>query len=146
MSRLKLAAIIGLLGGPAFAFIGFKEKQKIENIEKNGVEVSGFPASGELKKGRRGSKTYTLTVEYPDSKGVARTGDFKVTREFFESISTGEAITADSVPMKVLADHPEQAIIVGGSTDDRFMFPFGIGAFVLGGIGTFFSFRKSRRG
>lgn len=146
MSRLKLAAIIGLLGGPAFAFIGFNEKQKIENIEKNGVEVSGFPASGELKKGRRGSKTYTLTVEYPDSKGVARSGDFKVTREFFESISTGEVITADSVPMKVLADHPEQAIIVGGSSDDRFMFPFGIGAFVLGGVGSFFAFRKPRMG
>ena len=146
MSRLKLAAIIGLLGGPAFAFVGFKEKQKIENIEKNGVEVSGFPASGELKKGRRGSKTYSLTVEYPDSKGAPCTGDFKVTREYFESICTGDSITAESVKMKVLPDQPKEAIIVGGSTDDRFMFPFGIGAFLLGGIGTFFSFRNSRRG
>ena len=63
MSRLKLASLIGLIGGPAFAFVGFKEKQKIENIEKNGVEMTGVPMSGNLKKGRRGAKTYTLTVD-----------------------------------------------------------------------------------
>lgn len=144
MSRLKLAALIGLIGGPAFAFVGFKEKQKIENIEKNGVEVAGIPMSGNLKKGRRGAKTYTLQVEYLDGKGAPRSGDFKVTREFFESISTGDEITAETVPMKVLPDQPEQAIIVGGSDDDRFMFPVGIGAFVLGGIGTAFAFRRPR--
>ena len=124
--------------------MGFKEKQKIENIEKNGVEVAGIPMSGNLKKGRRGAKTYTLNVEYLDSKGAPRSKDFKVTGEFFESISTGDEITADTVPLKVLPDQPDQAIIVGGSDDDRFMFPVGIGAFVLGGIGTVFAFRKPR--
>jgi hypothetical protein len=144
MSRLKLASIIGLIGGPAFAFMGFKEKQKIENIEKNGVEVAGIPVSGNLKKGRRGAKTYTLNVEYLDSKGAPRSKDFKVTGDFFESISTGDEITADTVPLKVLPDQPDQAIIIGGSDDDRLMFPVGIGAFVLGGIGTVFAFRKPR--
>ena len=67
-----------------------------------------------------------------------------MTGDFFKSISTGEEITADTVPLKVLPDQPEQAIIVGGSDDDRFMFPVGIGAFVLGGIGTVFAFRKPR--
>ena len=144
MSRLKLASLIGLIGGPAFAFMGFKEKQKIENIEKNGVEVAGIPMSGNLKKGRRGAKTYTLNVEYLDNKGAPHNKDFKVTGKFFESISTGEEITAETVPLKVLPDQPEQAIIVGGSDDDRYMLPVGIGAFVLGGIGTAFAFRKPR--
>ena len=124
--------------------MGFKEKQKIENIEKNGVEVAGIPVSGNLKKGRRGAKTYTLQVEYLDSKGAPHSENFKVTGKFFESISTGDEITADTVPLKVLPDQPDQAIIVGGSDDDRFMFPVGIGAFVLGGIGTVFAFRKPR--
>jgi hypothetical protein len=124
--------------------MGFKEKQKIENIEKNGVEVAGIPVSGNLKKGRRGAKTYTLQVEYLDSKGAPHSENFKVTGEFFESISTGDEITADTVPLKVLPDQPDQAIIVGGSDDDRFMFPVGIGAFVLGGIGSVFAFRKPR--
>ena len=79
MSRLKLASLIGLIGGPAFAFMGFKEKQKIENIEKNGVEVAGIPVSGNLKKGRRGAKTYTLKVEYLDSKVAPHSEDYKVT-------------------------------------------------------------------
>lgn len=144
MSRLKIASIIGLIGGPAFAFMGFKEKQKIENIEKNGVAVEGVPMSGNLKKGRKGAKTYTLNVEYLDSKGALHSKDFKVTGDFFESISNGTEITADTVPLKVLPDQPEQAIIVGGSDDDRFMFPVGIGAFALGGIGTVFAFRKPR--
>lgn len=144
MSRLKLASLIGLIGGPAFAFVGFKEKQKVENIEKNGVEMTGVPMSGNLKKGRRGAKTYTLNVEYLDTKGAPHSKDFKVTGEFFESISMGEEITADTVPLKVLPDQPEEAIIVGGSDDDRFMLPFGLGAFVLGGVGTFFAFRKPR--
>lgn len=144
MSRLKLAALIGLIGGPAFAFVGFKEKQKIENIEKNGVEMTGVPMSGNLKKGRKGAKTYTLNVEYLDPKGAPHSKDFKVTGEFFESISNGTEITADTVPLKVLPDQPEEAIVVGGSDDDRFMFPVGLGAFVLGGVGTFFAFRKPR--
>ena len=55
MSRLKLAAIIALVVGPCLAFVGFKEKQRVEKIEKNGVEVAGVPMSGEMRKGRKGA-------------------------------------------------------------------------------------------
>lgn len=144
MSRLKLAAIIALVVGPCLAFVGFKEKQRVEKIEKNGVEVAGVPMGGEMRKGRKGAKTYKLQVIYPDSKGGSKNKEFKVTREFFESISTGDQITAETVPVKLLAEQPDEAIIVNGSDDDRLMFPVGIGAFVLGGAGTAFLFRKGR--
>jgi hypothetical protein len=142
MSRLKLAAIIALVVGPCLAFVGFKEKQRIEKIEKNGVEVAGVPMGGEMRKGRKGGKTYKLQVIYPDTKGGSKTNEFKVTRAFFESISTGDQITVETVPVKLLADQPDEAIIVGGSDDDRLMFPVGIGAFLLGGVGTAFMFLK----
>ena len=142
MSRLKLAAIIALVVGPCLAFVGFKEKQRIEKIEKNGVEVAGVPMSGEMRKGRKGAKTYKLQVIYPDTKGGSKNKEFKVTGDFYESISSGDQITADTVKVKVLADQPDEAIIVGGSDDDRIMFPIGLGAFVLGGIGTVVLFRK----
>ena len=144
MARFKLIAVVALVAGPVLAFVGFKEKQRIEKIERDGVEVAGVPMSGEMRKGRKGAKTYKLNVTYPDSKGAAQSKEFKVTREFFESISSGDQITADTVKVKMLADQPTEAIIVGGSDDDRFMFPAGIGAFVLGGAGCAFLFRKGR--
>jgi hypothetical protein len=124
--------------------MGFKEKQRIGKIEKDGVEVVGVPTGGEMRKGRKGGKTYKVNVAYliPGDKGTPQSKEFKVTREFFESISSGDQITADTVKVKVLADQPDEAIIVGGSDDDRIMFPIGLGAFVLGGIGTVVLFRK----
>lgn len=144
MSKIKLVAIAALVAGPFVAFLGFQEKQRIGKIEKEGVEVPGVPVGGEMRKGRKGAKTYELEVVYPDTKGGTKTGDFKVTRAFFESISNEDSITVDTVPVKLLADQPDQAIIVGGSSDDRAMFPVGIGAFVAGGIGTALLFRKRR--
>jgi len=142
--KLKLVAIVALVAGPCLAFLGFKEKQRIGKIEKDGMEVAGVPTGGEMRKGRKGGKTYKLNVMYPDSKGAPQSKEFKVTRKFFESISSGDMITADTVPVKMLADQPDEAIIVGGSDDDRAMFPVGIGAFVLGGVGTAVMFRKGR--
>ena len=144
MSRIKLVAIVALIAGPILAFMGFKERQRVEKIEKDGVELVGVPTSGLLKKGRKGAKTYKVTVEYLSPKGAPQTKEFEVTRAFFESISSGDQITAETVPLKVLPDQPDQAIIVGGSSDDRAMFPVGIGAFVLGAAGTAFAFRKGR--
>jgi len=145
MSRLKLAAIIGVVVGPILAYTGFKEKQRIGKIEKDGVEVAGVPMSGEMRKGRKGGKTCTIKVIYPsaDGKGAPTTKDFKVKSAFFESISAGDQITADTVKVKMLPDQPEEAYIVDGSDDDRAMFPVGVGVFVLGGIGTAMMFRKS---
>jgi hypothetical protein len=145
VSRLKLVAIVALVAGPAVAFMGFKEKQRVGKIEKDGVEVVGVPMGGEMRKGRKGAKTYKVTVDYPtsaDGKGTPKSKEFKVTKTFFESISSGDMITADTVKVKLLADNPDEAIIVGGSDDDQIMFPIGIGAFVLGGIGTAVLFRK----
>jgi hypothetical protein len=146
VSRLKLVAIVALVAGPCLAFVGFQEKQKIEKIEKGGVEVAGVPMGGEMRKGRKGARTYKVDVTYPDTKGASKTKQFKVTRKFFESISSGDTITAETVPVKLLADQPDEAIIVGGSDDDRAMFPVGIGAFILGGIGTAVMFRKGSQG
>lgn len=142
--RFKLIAILALVVGPIMAFLGFKEKQRIGKIESDGVEVVGVPIGGEMKKGRKGAKTYTITVMYPDGKGAPLRKDFKVKRAYFESISEEDSITADTVPVKFLADQPDEAIIVGGSDDDRLMFPVGIGAFILGGVGTIFMFRPRR--
>ncbi|MCW1921397.1 hypothetical protein OKA05_02465 [Luteolibacter arcticus] len=143
MSRFKLVAIVALVAGPIVAFMGFKEKLRIDKIEKNGVEVAGIPTGGEMRKGRKGAKTYKINVVYP--VGGKNTKEFKVTRSYFETISSGDALTVDTVPVKYLADQPDEAIIVGGSDDDRAMLPFGIGAFVLGGAGTAFLFRKGAR-
>jgi hypothetical protein len=142
MSKLKLVAIVALIAGPIVAFLGFKEKQRVERIEKDGIEAVGVPTSGILKKGRKGAKTYKVTVEYPDAKGAPQTKEFEVTGKFFESISSGDQITAETVTLKMLPDQPDQAFIVGGSSDDRAMFPVGIGAFVIGAAGTAFLFRK----
>jgi hypothetical protein len=143
--RIKLLAIAALIAGPVLAYMGYQEKQRIAQIEKDGVEVQGVPMSGEMKKGRKGSRSYKLTVDYPDKDGKVVEHEFKVTRSFFESISSGDQITVETVPVKMLPGDPHQALIVGGSDDDRAMFPVGIGAFVLGGAGTAFLFGRKQR-
>lgn len=145
MSRLKLVAIVALVAGPIVAYVGFKEKQRIGKIEKEGVEVVGVPTGGEERKGRKGGKTYKVTVAYPLTGNTLppQSKEFKVTSEFFKSISSGDQITVDTVKVKMLKDQPDEAIIVDGSDDDRALFPIGLGAFALGGIGTAVMFRKS---
>ncbi|MEK7950292.1 hypothetical protein [Luteolibacter soli] len=147
MSRLKIAAILALVIGPCLAFVGFKERQRIGKIEKDGVEVAGIPTGGRIETGRKGGKTHRITVTYPaGGPPNATSKEFKVTGDFFESISSGETITADTVKVKMLADQPEEAFIVDGSDDDRVLFPVGLAAFALGGVGTASMFRKGRQG
>ena len=146
MFRAKLAAIFTLLLGPFVAFVGFEEKQRTGRIEEEGVEVVGIPTHGRVDPGRRGIKTYRVTVTYPaGGPPNARSKEFKVTSGFFESITTGGTITAKRVKVRMLPDNLDEAIIVDGSADDGWMFPVGIGAFVLGGVSTFLLFRKGRQ-
>ncbi len=130
-TKFKIAAVIAILVGPGLAFLGHKEKGRLENLDKNGTTVDGMITGGESSK-RRKSSSYTFNVEYKKTDGKVAYRDFKVKSDFFKSHVSGDTISQPAVKVRYLESNPDEAVIVGGSTDDTAMFPAGIAALVLG--------------
>ncbi len=142
MIRLKLIAIIALIFGPVLAFQSFQDSQRLAKIEKEGVQVLGIPMSGEITERRKSGKSFKLNVSYPDKDGKLHSKEFKVKSDFFEAISEGNSITAETVTIKRLDSDPDQAILVGGSDDGNIPVFVCILVTIGGAIGCYFAFRK----
>ena len=143
LSRLKFIALLGLIAGPGLAFVGWKEKQKLATIEKDGVSVPGEIESGEVTQRKR-SKTYKLTVGYkPQGASEVIHKEFKVKKAYVDQHVTDNAIQDSHAEVRYLPSDPQQAVLVGGSADDTGMLPVG-GAWGLLGLltGAFMVFRK----
>jgi hypothetical protein len=130
--RLIIIAIIGIIAGPFLAYEGYTDRALHQQLDKEGVEVSGVPTEGHSS-GRRRSRTYKLSVVYPVKGGSSMTKEFKVTSSYFASMGSEGAITVDKVPVKYLPSDPTKAIIPGGSTDEQFLLWLGP-IICLGGV------------
>ncbi len=145
LSRLKYVALLGILAGPVLAFMGWKEKQKLAVIEQDGVTVPAEIESGEMTKRKR-TKTYKLTVGYkPQGASEVIHKEFTVKKAYVDMHVNDDTIKDTHAEVRYLPSDPQQAVLVGGSTDAAAMLPVG-GAWGLIGLltGAFMVFgRKS---
>ena len=118
--RVLLFAIIGLIAGPFLTYQGYQAKQFNDLLNKEGIETNGIATEGHSSGGRR-SRSYKLNVIFPVKDGKPVTKEFKVSSSYYKSIGSDGKITVDTVPVKYLANDPQQAIIVGGSDDDSIL-------------------------
>jgi hypothetical protein len=142
-TKVKIAAAIAVIAGPFLTYNGHAEKNRLAELERDGITVDGEITGGESRKRRR-SRSYELEVEYKLANGGTLKKEFPVTSDFFKEHTTEDFISDPAVKVRYLEKDPQNsAILVGGSTDDTAMFPVGIGAFVLG-LGTlgFMTLRK----
>lgn len=135
MSNKTKAVLVGLIliaVGPFLTFTGHKEKTRLAQLEKDGATVEGYITGGESKSGRRRGTSYTFNVEFKTADGKAISRDFNMKSDFAKAHISGDSISDPNVKVRYLPADPDNAIIVGGSSDDALMFPIGIGLFVVG--------------
>ena len=125
--------LFALIMGPVLTYKAYEEKQSNDRIAKEGIEVQGVPTEGHSQTGRR-SSSYKLTVMYPTKGGKPVTHEFKVTRDYFKSVSNDTTITVPTVPVKYLPSDPHSAIIVGGSDNNEIFLWIGPVLFVIGAV------------
>lgn len=132
-SKIKLIALIVALVGPCLAWIGYQEKTRLAELEAKGTTTEGVITGGEWKKGRKSGKTYIFNVAWKDAAGKMKTQDFRVTEAYFKAHATETEVKDEKVKVLYHPTKADQVILVGGSPNNKEMFPVGIGAFALGG-------------
>lgn len=142
MSRLKLVALIALVGGPAFGYITHQETVRLQALEKEGETVPGVITGGELSTGRRGSKKFDFEVIYKTKKGDEVKKTFRVYRAFAEKYVADKSLIRDDVEVRYLPKDPQNAILVGSSNHTPEMEYVGYGVGAVGLLGTVALFRR----
>lgn len=139
-TRIKIIAVIAVVVGPILAVTGYRDKERLAKLEKDGVTVDGIIEGGEWSKKRR-SSNYQFDVSYNPTGGTPVKQVFKVTSSFYAAHTKDNLITDETVKVRYLPDEmQDSAILVGGSTDETALFGVGIGAFVLGLLTSIFMF------
>lgn len=125
LGRLKFIALLGIVIGPILAFMGWKEKGRLERIGAEGKTVQASIDGGSMRRGRRGSKTYSMDVTFTPEGGAPIHQTFKVKKAYVDQHITNSAISDPTAEVRYLPSDPKQAIVVGGSDDDTAMLPVG---------------------
>jgi hypothetical protein len=136
--KIKLLFGIAAIGGPIMAFLGWQDVQRIEQIEKEGVETVAAIDGATRKKSRRGGTTYSVNLAWKDAKGEMRKAEgLSISQAFAGQIIRGDKIVRDAVKVKYLpGDADTKPIIVEDKNrqeeSDTFMMQAGMAA---GGVG-----------
>jgi hypothetical protein len=140
--RAKLLVIAGIIAGPVFIFLGFKDKAAMDKIQANGITVPAVIEGGERKSGRRGSKSYKFDVSYVTQAGKPVRRTFSAPKSYVEQHVRDDTIFNDVAEVRYLADDPQEAVLVGAEDDPMALVYLGGVFLVAGGIGSIFVFRK----
>ena len=137
MSKLKKFAIAGAtaLVGVVLLVTGFKEFRQSKKLQAEGKQVSGAVTDTDIQKGRKGRRSYYLTVNFNTEAGETYEARKSVSRSLFE-----EASEARTVPVVYLPSDPK--VVTFGKADTEFGgMIVGVVALVLGGV---IGFAKSK--
>lgn len=135
MSKIKtiLYGAVALAAGCFMTYNGIEQRQKQALLDKEGVEVPGEAQSGEVKTGRRGSKSQKIDVQWQSQDGKPHLQTFRVSKDFFAGMTDGHSITKPAVTVRYApTDSDGTAIVVGGSSHNPEMIWVGLGAGVIG--------------
>lgn len=132
---LKWLAVGAVIGGAFLTVQGWNAKALWDRLDAAGQTTEGILESGEVSRGRRGSKTYKFEVDYTPAGGTAIRKTFTVTKEFAQRVTRDDQIVSDRCVVRYDPSEPTVAILVDGSTDQRDMFPFGIALLSAGLVG-----------
>lgn len=141
LGRLKWIALVLLGAGAWLAWTGWQARSLWERLDAHGKTTKGVLEQGEVKSGRRGSKSYSFEVSYTPEGGAPVRQTFAVTKAFVERCVRDDQIVEDQCTVRYDAEDPKVARIEGGSSDDRDKLWIGVGMLVVGAVGSFILFR-----
>lgn len=109
--QLKWALVIAIVAGPAFAYFSFNEKQRVERIMEQGVELPAIVESVEVQQRRRRADTYTLHLQWIDSQGAPHAQSVEITSGFANSIIVGDTVALDQTPIRFLEGEEKPFVV-----------------------------------
>src|SRR6185503_5350857 len=130
----KLLVVVGLfIFGIFMLVVGFKTFGESKKLQKDGKSVTATVVDVEERRGRRGRRSYSLTVSFATEAGQTMQGKKSVSRELYEQgKSTGQA------PVVYLPSDPSKFRITTKASTEFFGLIIGAGA-LIGSVFTFFS-------
>ncbi len=132
--RFAILLLVMAIGGPFLAWQGYSHRQFRAKLATEGVTVDALASGAEVKSGRRGSKSATLSISY-QGEGRSISKQMPVSNSFIDSITGGDALSVETVKLTYLKLDPEQAIIVGGTPDISVNLWIGLVVTAIGVIG-----------
>src|SRR5688572_3907790 len=115
MSKLKKFAVAGgaIIVGVVLLVMGFKDFRQSKKLQAEGKQVSGVVTDSDVQRGRKGRRSYYLTVNFKTEDGNAYEARKSVSRSLFT-----EASEAGSVPVVYLPSDPK--VVTFGKADTKF--------------------------
>ena len=98
--RMVLGCVC-LLGGLALGAFGLKARMTAQRLDAEGVVVTGQVVDSRMTRGRRGSKSYHVVVEYsPEGKALDEplTHRFSVSSSTFDATQAQRAVSVRHLP------------------------------------------------
>jgi hypothetical protein len=115
MNKLKKLAIAGgaALLGVGLLVVGFKDFRQSKKLQAEGKQVTGTVTDSDVQRGRKGRRSYYLTVDFKTEAGVELEARQRVSKSLFE-----EASKAGNVPVVYLPADPTVATF--GKAETKF--------------------------
>ena len=127
---MKKFAVAGatVLVGVVLLVTGFNEFRQSKKLQAEGKQVSGVVTDTDVQRGRRGRRSYYLTVNFKTEAGETHEARKRVSRSLFD-----EASEAKTVAVVYLPSDP--TVVTFGKADTEFGgLIAGVVALVVGGV------------
>lgn len=133
---MQFFVVIMIIGG-IFSFMSYSDAQLQGVLKKEGVVTAGTITSVETSRGRRGRKSHKMMVTYLPEGTAPVSKQFSVSSSFFVNHVSGETVVQNpACEVKYAKSNPDQAIIVGGTSDSSWMLWPSVGGFGIGLVGS----------
>ena len=151
VGKVKWLLLIGAVGGPVMAYLGYSGAVEIRDVLAQGQEATATIDGGSIRKGRKSGTSYSVNLSWTDKTGQKLTADkVSITSRLADQIIVGDKIVRDTVKIKYLAGAAEtKPVILEDAelkiTNSQEMVPLGLGACLVGAIGSaFFLLRRQQ--
>jgi hypothetical protein len=109
--QLKWALVAAIFAGPALSYFSWKETQRMERVLASGQEYTAAVIGAEERRGRRGSRSYTLDVVWNDAAGAPHEEHIPISVDYADSIIQGDSIDLAEVHLRVSQQEPPSVIV-----------------------------------
>jgi hypothetical protein len=134
--NLTTFSLCAIAGGILFLWLGLAAKRSRAIMAEQGISVPGTVTGGHINNGSKGKRNYYLEVRWSANQGHLANESFKVTNPFYSAhVNVDKSVRVSEVELRYLPDHPETAIVVGGTSDNGGMEWLGGILALLGGFG-----------